>query len=806
MQGLSFRAKIILGVLVTAIIPFSILLAVIIFYLPPSLEALTREKTVSLAESLADMVTASLEGEARTIAVLAADPQIQQASKTGKFRNIEAKLQQSFAYMGNSYEGLFITDLDGIVRMDAMGAQRHGIDLHERGYFQKAKEGQSSISDPIFSKATGAPIVIICNPILVDGQFEGSIAAALKIDYLVQQISNIKLGKTGYSFMLNSAGLIIAHPEKETILTANMTKMPGLEQLAHAMTAQKTGTELFDLAGEQRIAGFAPVPKTGWSVAVTQNRKEFLSPANDIFTQILLFTPIALIAAIIIGIFISRSISRPVLDLTSATKALADGLWQQVPETGRKDELGAVAKSFNHMANKLQELFTNLKTSEKKYRDIFENAIEGIFQVSLEGRFQNANPALVEILGYESTDELLFSVRNIGQQVYVDSSMWTQKMDLLLERGEVLNVEAEFKRKDNTKIWVSYSESLVRDDSGTPSYIEGSLTDISERKKSEEEVLRLNKDLEQRVVDRTSQLESTNAELRQITQQLETAYQELKAAQSRVLQQEKMASIGQLAAGVAHEINNPMGFIISNLNSLQRYSDKIVSFVGVLLDALEKMLPDNQGQYTELIEKVMAHKKSTKLDYVISDLNELITESLEGADRVRKIVQDLKSFSRLDASEYQIADINAGLDSTINVIWNELKYKAKLSKDYGQLAEINCNPGQLNQAFMNLLMNAAQSIKGQKGEIRVETRQVEETIWIIISDNGAGISPDNLDRIFEPFFTTKDIGEGTGLGLSIVYDIIKKHHGDIRVDSTVGQGTTFTLSLPVKYDDEGASS
>ena len=802
MRGLSFRSKIILGTLITAIVPLCILLTVIISYLPPSLEELTREKTVNIAETLAAMVSASLQGEARAIEVLAADPQIQQATQTDQYEQIKKKLHQAFIHLGETYEGLFITDRNGIVRMDAVGVQRHGFDLRDREYFQQAKKGLASISDPVFSKATGSPVVVICQPLIIEGQFTGIVAAPLKIDYLMQQISNIKLGQSGSSFMLNSAGIVISHPQKETILNVNMTQIPGMEQLARAMAGQETGAELFTLAGERRIAGFAPIAKTGWSVAVTQNRDEFLSPAGSIFRNILLFTPIALFVAIIIGIISARSTSQPVLELTKATRAIADGDWQQVPETGRKDELGEVAESFNRMATQLQGLFTALQESEKKYRDIFENAIEGIFQVTLDGRVLSANPALVKILGYESKDDLINSITNIGEQVYVDPGIRDKMVSLLLEQGELVNAETRFKKKDGTTIWVSFSSSLVRNDAGEPFAVEGLLTDISERKKSEEEVLRLNEELEQRVIERTSQLETANTELRQITSQLETAYQELKAAQSRVLQQEKMASIGQLAAGVAHEINNPMGFIISNLNSLQRYSDKIISFMDVLLDALEKMLPDHQAQYSELIEKVMAQKKSTKLDYVIRDLDDLIKESLEGADRVRKIVQDLKSFSRLDAFEYQQANINAGLDSTINIIWNELKYKAKLVKEYGQLPDIMCNLGQLNQAFMNLLMNAAQAIEGQKGEIRIRTEHRDDAVRVTISDNGTGIPKNALDRIFDPFFTTKDVGEGTGLGLSIVYDIIKKHHGEIAVDSSLGQGTSFSITLPINPLDE----
>ncbi len=275
---------------------------------------------------------------------------------------------------------------------------------------------------------------------------------------------------------------------------------------------------------------------------------------------------------------------------------------------------------------------------------------------------------------------------------------------------------------------------------------------------------------------------------------LENAYNELKMVQSQVLQQEKMASIGQLAAGVAHEINNPMGFIISNLNTLKRYIEKVSEYLTIQTATVERC--SKQCGNTDIITEIAEKRKELKIDYITKDLNNLINESLEGADRVKKIVQDLKNFSRVDESEFKTADINSGLESTINIVWNELKYKATLVKEYGDIPLTVCNPGQLNQVFMNLLVNAAHAIAKQ-GEILVRTWHEGRMINITISDTGFGISEENQKRIFEPFFTTKEVGKGTGLGLSIAYDIIKKHNGMIKVDSEVGKGTTFTISIPV---------
>ena len=278
--------------------------------------------------------------------------------------------------------------------------------------------------------------------------------------------------------------------------------------------------------------------------------------------------------------------------------------------------------------------------------------------------------------------------------------------------------------------------------------------------------------------------------------ELETAYSELKSAHAQVLQQEKMASIGQLAAGVAQEINNPTGFIMSNLGSLLKYAAKLSEFIKVQAAALDDLARQGGENRQAAAEKVGEKRRSLKIDYIMGDLETLVEESLEGAERIKKIVQDLKSFSRVDEAECKTADLNAGLDSTINIVWNELKYKAAVRKDYGELPQIRCNPGQLNQVFMNILVNAAHAIEKQ-GEITVKTRYEEGRVYVSISDTGCGIPEDRLEKIFEPFYTTKEVGKGTGLGLSIAYDIVKKHNGEIRVESTVGRGTTFTVKIPV---------
>jgi signal transduction histidine kinase len=265
----------------------------------------------------------------------------------------------------------------------------------------------------------------------------------------------------------------------------------------------------------------------------------------------------------------------------------------------------------------------------------------------------------------------------------------------------------------------------------------------------------------------------------------------LSEAHEQLLQSEKMASIGQLAAGVAHEINNPIGFVNSNMGTLRHYVDTLLNVVDAYDEAVRKAAPGSA-----LEAQIDAISKQADLGYLKDDIADLVSESMDGLKRVKDIVQSLKDFSHVGQSDWQYADVHAGLDTTLNIVANELKYKATVEKHYGKLPEIKCLASQLNQVFMNLLVNAAQAIKN-RGVITIATGSNDGWVWIKISDNGSGIPPQNLKRIFEPFFTTKPVGSGTGLGLSLSYSIVNKHGGRIDVASKPDVGTVFTIKLPV---------
>ena len=303
-------------------------------------------------------------------------------------------------------------------------------------------------------------------------------------------------------------------------------------------------------------------------------------------------------------------------------------------------------------------------------------------------------------------------------------------------------------------------------------------------------------------VKRAMERHKMRAQLKAYTKDLEGLLDEkaseIKDAHAMLLQSEKLASIGQLAAGVAHEINNPIGFISSNLNTLEQYIKDIKG----LMEQYKNFHSINNVERQMLLDRIESLKNEMDFEFILDDLFKLLEETKDGADRVKKIVADLKDFSRMDHGEKNLFNINQGLESTLNIVSNELKYKAEILKEYNEIPVIECYSQELNQVFMNLLTNAAQSIEKQ-GKIGIKTGLLHDNghsfVEVRISDTGCGIAEENLSRIFDPFFTTKEVGKGTGLGLNISYKVIEKHKGKITVESEVGKGTTFIVRLPVEH-------
>jgi signal transduction histidine kinase len=282
--------------------------------------------------------------------------------------------------------------------------------------------------------------------------------------------------------------------------------------------------------------------------------------------------------------------------------------------------------------------------------------------------------------------------------------------------------------------------------------------------------------------------------LRQANLELLDLNRKFKAAQEQLLQSEKMASIGQLAAGVAHEINNPIAYVHSNVGMLEEYLQQLRQMHQAWIEQEPHLPPDAQARLQRVRQEI-------DYDYILSDLDGLMAESKDGLERVKKIVQNLKDFSRVDSGEWETVDVTRGLQSTLSLVRHEMRDRIDVVCELAELPEVECMLSQLNQVFMNLLVNAAHAISG-KGTITIRTGVQDQEVWLQFSDTGQGIAPEVLPRIFDAFFTTKPVGVGTGLGLSLAYSTVHRHHGRIAVQSTIGQGTTFTIHLPLRQPVE----
>jgi len=483
-----------------------------------------------------------------------------------------------------------------------------------------------------------------------------------------------------------------------------------------------------------------------------------------------------------------------------------DGASDFILKPFSKDEVEAKVSRIireRELKEKGKQAEETLRVTRDHLENIIESSLDFIIVGDNKACIKRVNKSFLKLIGYSKEEVIGKHVAELsvveegtyestaGEQVEIGKEFFDDAKEItekLFEEGEITNWDSYYLRKDKKIVPVEQNIVFLYDKEGNITGSFGICRDVTKRKKVEKKNARL--------------LEETR-----------DALEELKKTQSYLLQSEKMASIGQLAAGIAHEINNPTGYVHSNLGSLNKYSNKVLELLKRYGEGLDALKNNGSKELASFYEEMEELKKKLKMDFIMRDFQKVIADSLEGTQKIKKIVADLKSFSRVDQAEFKHADINEGLKSTLNVVWNELKYKCTVEKDFGDLPKIYCNLGQLNQVFMNLLVNAAQAIE-EKGTIKISTRHVngklarnntaQGYIEIKVSDTGSGIPEDKLNKIFEPFFTTKDVGKGTGLGLSIAYDIIQKHKGEIKVESKVGEGTTFTIQLP-RLDGENGT-
>jgi two-component system NtrC family sensor kinase len=480
--------------------------------------------------------------------------------------------------------------------------------------------------------------------------------------------------------------------------------------------------------------------------------------------------------------------------------AYSDYSWSEMLEKlGRSDRLLILKKPFDNvevlqLASSLTRKWQLLQESkgklagleemvvartaqivqeQEKFKDIFENSPDGIFQTTADGRYLSANPALAGIYGYASPKELLSKVTDIQNQLYLDPQRRAEFARLIEEGSIVRGFESEIRCKDGSRKWISETACKILKMDGSLLYYQGFVVDITAQKSAQKE------------------RDWMEAQLRQA---------------------QKLESVGQLAAGIAHEINTPVQYIGDNI----RFIEESFAGLGRLLRSYQNLA--HAVQANDVTPEVLAELESASaqadVEYLIKEIPLAVKQSMEGVGRVARIVQAMKEFSHPGAKERVAIDLSRAIETTITVATSEWKYVADLVTDFDlSLPAVPCLPGELNQVILNLIVNAAHAIgevvkkeQGAKGVIKISTRSIGPWAEIKIADTGAGIPESIRHRIFDPFFTTKEVGKGTGQGLAIAWStVVDKHQGQLSFESMVGQGTTFTVRLPLRVGSPSLS-
>ncbi len=436
------------------------------------------------------------------------------------------------------------------------------------------------------------------------------------------------------------------------------------------------------------------------------------------------------------------------------------------------------------IAAKIYNILQSQKQASKTVNTILENLPFGIFVVDMDKNIIKVNKTAKELIG--SCDDNL-----IGEACYnIICPDGKEYCPINKTDSKPVSIEKTIINKHNERVPVIKTAiPLILD--GQKVILEA-FTDISEQKSMQKMLLEAkikletyNQDLEKTVDERTIDLRE--------------AMDNLNNTQAQLIQAEKMASVGQLAAGIAHEINNPVGFIKSNLNVFMLYVADIIRIVEEYEKLNKKCL--SEETFTEMTQEISRVKEELDIEYELNETTKLLSDSIDGVDRITRIITDLKDFSHINRPDACEEDINIIMDKTISVAWNELKYNATIERNFGEIPLLSCYGGQIGQVFLNILINASHAI-GKEGTIKISTMYENDSIIIEVTDNGCGIPKENISKIFDPFFTTKEIGKGTGLGLNLAYKIIESHNGKFTVTSKVGEGTTFRIELPLSVNDE----
>jgi signal transduction histidine kinase len=675
--------------------------------------------------------------------------------------------QQSWLYEFNI---LLFANADGMA--SNMRTNQMDTDVSDRQWFKQTMTGQVNVSDPLIGRTTGRFVFIVSAPIMStdNSQPKGAVGGTVKIDRFLQIISTLQQGEGSYAFALNSQGIPIAHPNPAMIGTPEKPAPsflelpnPSLAAIAHRMRSQQSGIELAQIDGKWQYVAYMPLEEANWSIAL-------VIPRHNIESQL---GALNLLASILGGLLILSFI----------------GLWRHVQAFEQTRIHAAQEALLNRLTTRIREsldLSTILQTTVTELA-----ALTQLHQI-LFAWYDNQTQILEIVCEYPHPNGDQANQYQVEPTCDLSACLAEKKS---VQIGSINPAQAPLKLQPN-----SYVAFALPAQDGRLGYLIGSYA--QPLSPEEQELLQAVAD---QLAIAINQAHLYTQAQTQVTL-LNDALRKLQQAQLRLVQNEKMSSLGQLVAGIAHEINNPVNFIHGNLLHANEYIQELLALVALY-----------QKHYPEPTPIVQTTIEAIDIEFLNEDLPKLLASMQVGAERIREIVRSLRVFSRLDEAEVKDVDIHEGIDSTLMILRNRLKAKPnhteiEVVKHYAQLPLVECYAGQLNQVFMNILSNAIDALddynsnrtpeafSNNRGKITISTEVLEsKQVRIRIADNGPGISEEVQSRMFDPFFTTKAIGKGTGMGLAISYQIIsERHRGQLRCTSVLGQGTEFSIEIPIQ--------
>lgn len=689
-----------------------------------------------------------------------------------------------------------------------------------RPWYQVVAEGRKPAWSKIFSHFS-EPTLLIAHGLPIfdpEGKFQGVLASTLRLSQVGEFLQGLKIGQTGQTFIVERSGLLVASSRESSLvqdesqITHQAQRVKALESsdlvtqktteyllstfgnLEKISTPQQLDFSLNDQKQFLQVVPFQNNQGLDWLIVVVVPEADFMGKIEANTWSTITLCILAAVVATLIGLVTSHWLSRPIIRLSAAARAVANGSWDQSLPIEREDELGIMADAFNRMAAQLRQSLQEVEAREARLAEAQKVAHVGSWQLDFLTQEVTWSEEMFRIYGLEPRPQAPTDEEALGLVYPEDRSTIIEALELLPKTQQPFNIDYRILRNSGETRYIKGKGQPMWDEE-TQHIVGaiGTVMDITDQKLAE------------------IALRASEAELREKTDQLQSLVIQLQKTQTQLVQTEKMSSLGQMVAGIAHEINNPVSFIHGNITYAQQYTDDLLKLMHIVQEHQEK-LPSAVQEAAQEID----------VDFLTVDLPKLMRSMKVGAERIQQIVISLRNFSRLDESAIKSVDLHEGIDSTLMLVQHRLKASQDhpeiiVVREYSALPLVECYAGQLNQVFMNLLVNAIDALEASYASHTQTTDKVlsyRPTIWIVtqsndsasisqqitirIRDNGSGISPEYQKKLFDPFFTTKPIGRGTGLGLAISYQVVvDRHGGKLTFSSQPGEGTEFIITIPV---------